>query len=450
MTDLCSVDPAFPSADRPIVMTPAGEIRWSTLIAAAHALRARLPPGPAAVNLCERRENFLIGLLALLIGRRICVLPPSRAPAAVAEVLAMHQGGFCLDDALVETGYIESASAHGGGVELDLERALLIAFTSGSTGKPTANPKTWASFTASARLNAAALHEALAANGEAGMPWILATVPSQHMYGVETTVLLPLLAGMGIHSANPLYPADIDEALRQLPAPRILVTTPAHLRPLLQSGVQLPRLAAIVCATAPLTAETALSAEKRFGTRVVEMFGATETCVIASRRTTIESSWLLYRGVDVAPRSHGTLVGAPWLPGSVLLQDIFDLRSAERFDVVGRHSDMVKIAGKRASLAALTRHLVSIPGVIDAVMLQPDPVEDGKEPRLGALVVADGLTVEEILKALAELVDPVFLPRPLALVDRLPRNEVGKLPRDRLLDALGRSGGSSRERSTQP
>jgi acyl-coenzyme A synthetase/AMP-(fatty) acid ligase len=35
-------------------------------------------------------------------------------------------------------------------------------------------------------------------------------------------------------------------------------------------------------------------------------------------------------------------------------------------------------------------------------------------------------------------VDPVFLPRPLVLLRRLPRNEVGKLPREALLAALQR------------
>jgi len=32
----------------------------------------------------------------------------------------------------------------------------------------------------------------------------------------------------------------------------------------------------------------------------------------------------------------------------------------------------------------------------------------------------------------------VFLPRPLVFVSKLPRNEVGKLPRDKLLAALRR------------
>ena len=57
---------------------------------------------------------------------------------------------------------------------------------------------------------------------------------------------------------------------------------------------------------------------------------------------------------------------------------------------------------------------------------------------LAALAVAEGLTEAAILGALAPLMDPVFLPRPLLLVERLPRNEVGKLPREQLLAAMRR------------
>jgi acyl-coenzyme A synthetase/AMP-(fatty) acid ligase len=58
--------------------------------------------------------------------------------------------------------------------------------------------------------------------------------------------------------------------------------------------------------------------------------------------------------------------------------------------------------------------------------------------RLAALAVADGLTEAAILAELAPLMDPVFVPRPLVLVERLPRNEVGKLPREQLLAAIHR------------
>ena len=49
--------------------------------------------------------------------------------------------------------------------------------------------------------------------------------------------------------------------------------------------------------------------------------------------------------------------------------------------------------------------------------------------------VAPGRTPEGVLAALRERVDPVFLPRRVVLVERLPRDELGKLPR-RALAAL--------------
>jgi acyl-coenzyme A synthetase/AMP-(fatty) acid ligase len=47
-------------------------------------------------------------------------------------------------------------------------------------------------------------------------------------------------------------------------------------------------------------------------------------------------------------------------------------------------------------------------------------------------VVAPGKSRDALLAALRERIDAAFLPRPLVLVDRLPRNSLGKLPRDEL------------------
>jgi acyl-coenzyme A synthetase/AMP-(fatty) acid ligase len=438
MIDLPVERPGTRPVDRPVVILRGGEIRWAELSAAAHTLAGSLPSGPAAVNLCERRENFVVSLLALLIREQTCLLPPSRAPAVVSEVLAAHPGAYSLDDAFVAANRTQPLLAAGAAIELPVGRVVLVGYTSGSTGRPTANPKTWGSLLASARLNSAALRATLSARGETGMPWILATVPSQHMYGIETTVLLPILGGMGIHAAHPLYPADIASALRELPGPRVLVTTPVHLRALLHSGVELPPLGAIVSATAPLAPEVARSAEERYGTTVLEFFGSTETCVIATRRTAHDPAWQPYAGVELVPEAEGTEVSAPWLPEPVVLQDVLELRGDGTFVVVGRNADMVEVAGKRASLADLTRRLMSVPGVTDAVVFQLEDDRPGDVRRLAALAVAEGLTEAAIIGALGPLMDPVFLPRPLLLVERLPRNEVGKLPREQLLAAIRR------------
>ena len=301
-----------------------------------------------------------------------------------------------------------------------------------------ANPKTWGSFVASTRLNSERLREALGDANKDVAPWIVATVPPQHMYGMELSVLMPLLGGAGIHGAHPLYPADVAAALEDLPAPRVLVTTPVHLRAVLESGIELPALGAVVCATAPLAQDAAKAVEQRFHTTVLEFFGSTESCVIASRRTAVEAAWRPYPGVTLHPHAHGTTVGAPWFPEDILLQDVLELRDDGGFIVRGRNADMVEVAGKRASLADLTRRLLSVPGVSDAVVFQPDARAGGQVQRLAALAVADGLTEAQVRAGLKGEMDPVFLPRPLVLVSRLPRNEVGKLPRDKLIAALKR------------
>jgi acyl-coenzyme A synthetase/AMP-(fatty) acid ligase len=76
--------------------------------------------------------------------------------------------------------------------------------------------------------------------------------------------------------------------------------------------------------------------------------------------------------------------------------------------------------------------------VKEAAVFQPEPDAVGKIRRVAALVVAPTLTSREVLDQLAGGVDSAFLPRPLLIVDSLPRNELGKLPRENLLKALRR------------
>ena len=270
----------------------------------------------------------------------------------------------------------------------------------------------------------------------ATIPAIVATVPPQHMYGMELSILLPLIGGMAVHAGRPLFPADIAQALGELPAPRVLVSTPLHLRTLVESAQPFPPTALIISATAPLDRQLAAAVEARLGGQLLELFGSTETCVFASRRTATGDVWRTYEGVELLPCADGTLVTAPWFVEPVLLQDLVELRGDGQFIVRGRSSDMIEVAGKRASLAALTQRLLAVEGVRDAVLFQPQPDSVATIRRLAALVVAPGCTARQIRERLAAGVDAAFLPRPLRIVDSLPRNELGKLPREQLLAML--------------
>lgn len=387
------------------------------------------------INLCDDRYRFLVAYAAALSVGHTVLLPSSRAEQVVADVETANAGSYRIDDAAIDAA-LEQTSTAAINTRIAADMTAMVGYTSGSTGQPKRFPKLWRTVQGSNERNAASIRAGIADKNAA--VWLLATVPPQHMYGMEMSVLLPLIGDMAVHAGRPLFPADIAAALAELPRPRVLVSTPVHLRAIVASEQEFPQVDVIVSATAPLDQPLAAAVTAKLGGEMVEMFGSTETCVFASRLTAREDQWQLYEGVRLEPRSEGTLVHAPWFVEPVLLQDVVELLPGQRFVVRGRSSDMIEVAGKRASLSDITRRLLAIEGVREAAVFQPEPDAVGAIRRVAALVVAPNLTSREVLDQLAAGVDSAFLPRPLLIVDQLPRNEVGKLPRENLLRALRR------------
>jgi len=430
-------------AQAPLIWHPGARVTAGEFLGQVLAVAEALPAQAYLVNLCEQRANFLVAWCAAAVRGQTNLLPASRAPQVIADAQASHGASHVVDDALVQrvlAGHPGSAGATSL-PQIAADHVVQIAFTSGSTGTPTGHAKRWGSLHVNTRFNAERIRECLGPAQAAAQPAILATVPPQHMYGTETSVLLPLLARMAVHSGRPLFPSDVAVALAGLPQPRILVTTPVHLRTLLASGMEFPALAAVLSATAPMDAALAQRVGAGLKAPLLEMFGSTETCVIATRLTARESGWRLYPGVSLEPATDHTWVRAAWFDQPTRLQDVVEVSPEGRMLLRGRNVDMIEIAGKRASLSDLTRRLLEIPGVQDAVVFQPVDTEAlaqgvARVQRVAAAVVAPALSAREILAALAQSVDPAFLPRPLLLLAQLPRNELGKTARAQLLQLL--------------
>lgn len=422
---------------RPVLYRDGQPLPAGRFLAQARALAERLPPAPYLINLCEDRGHFLAAFCAALLGGRTTLLPPARAGRVVAEIAAGWAPAIVVDDELVA-----AACAHAGTASEDpaclpgipVDREVAIGFTSGSTGRPRPNPKTWGAFAGTTRRNDDLLRTMGAPDGPRFT--LLATVPSQHMYGMETCVLLPVLGELAIAVERPLFPQDLAQALDRLPGARLLVTTPVHLRALVAAGIAYPPVAALVSATAPLDPALARRAEQVFAAPLVEVFGSTETCVIGHRRPTVDPLWQPYPGLRLQPCDEGTRVEADWLPAPVLLQDHLRFAGDGRFEVVGRCQDMVEIAGKRASLGDITCRLLAIPGVEDAAVFQSPQADAAGVHRIEAVVVAPALGDAELLAELRASLDPAFLPRRLHRLARLPRNDTGKLCREALLAGL--------------
>ena len=461
--------PLFAPSDpaRPIAFRNGAPVLLAEFQQHATAIAVGLPRAGFMINLCDDRYRFLAAYAAAASVGHTVLLPSSRAEQIVAEVEAAYPGAYRFDDAMVDAALSVATpdsrfptpertgprlrEDHDGvssgpspesrvpSPDIPADHTVMIGFTSGSTGAPKQFPKPWGGVHASTVRNMHAIRGALGPDAPATL-WVLATVPPQHMYGMELSVLLPLIGGVAVHSARPLFPADVVRALEELPGARVLVSTPVHLRAIVESPQTAPHVDLIISATAPLDQPLAAAVERKLGGRLLEMFGSTETCVFASRRTALEQSWRMYAGVSITPQADGALVLAPGFAAPVLLQDFVELQDHDRFVVRGRNSDMIEVAGKRASLSDLTRRLLAVEGVRDAVVFQPEAAASGAIRRVAALVVAPGLKPADILERLAPSVDAAFMPRPLVIVDALPRNEVGKLPREQLLEALRRRG----------
>ena len=307
------------------------------------------------------------------------------------------------------------------------DQVAVIAFTSGSTGRPRPNPKTFGSLVEIAKKTGAWF-------GLKGLDTmgVVATVPPQHMYGLETSIMLSVQHGWALYAGRPFFPEDICSALGLWSGQRVLVTTPFHLRACVEECTLMPPLQLILSATAPLPRSLAKRAEEMFRTRVMEVYGFAEAGTIAVRCTVEEETWHVLDGLILHKGREGHIIRAPYLHETVSLPDIISLKNPFEFLLHGRCAEFINIAGHRVALGDLNHKLSEIDGVQDGVVFMPDEVE-GKITRPVAFVVAPGKTEQEILLAFRTKVDPIFLPRPLYLVDSLPRNETGKLPRESLL-----------------
>ena len=405
-------------------------------------LASVLGPGGHVLNACADRYRFAVGLAASLLTGKVSLLPSTRTPEVVRQLHRFAPDAFCLTDESdcdVELPLIRfpensppastrrtATAARVPSIEADRRAAWV--FTSGSTGDPVPHEKTFGSLIACVRVEATRL----------GLPEdppraIVATVPPQHMYGLESSVLLPLATAHALCAERPFYPADVCATLAAVPAPRVLITTPLHLRALMASGLELPATELIVSATAPLATQLAAEVERRCATRLLEIYGTTETGSIAARQTTAGSAWRLWPGVTFETRGGETWAQGGHIAQPTPLLDVLEPTGPDTFLLHGRIAELVNIAGKRSSLSYLNHQLSSIPGVIDAAFFHADsPDAEAIVSRVGACVVAPGLDAAMITAELRRRIDPVFLPRPLLLVPSLPRTSTGKLPQEAL------------------
>lgn len=389
---------------------------WSDV----HTLADALPDRPYVFNLCENRYLFCISLLAAAARRQICLLPQSSQKAVIQDLSHTYAGAYVASDLAVDNeleclNITASPQFTPASIpNFDWERTALIAFTSGSTGQPQPCAHNLKTFAISAKQALSALQ--LTNNRRV----MISTTSPQHMYGLETSVCWPLFSALILYDGRPFFPEAIRQAIATAPWPVQLATTPTHLRALLKAGGDWPNLAGILSATDHLPAALAQESRAILGQSPLEIYGSTETLSFAQRNPITQNAWTPYSGSRVFLAENGSArLTSLHLPSEISLHDVIQLTSDGGFEILGRHQDMLKIGGKRLSLAELDRRLRAIEGVTDGFCFL-------QQERISAVVVST-LDRQAIRQGLKTYVDDVFLPRKIHYVPQIPRNPSGKL-----------------------
>jgi acyl-coenzyme A synthetase/AMP-(fatty) acid ligase len=314
----------------------------------------------------------------------------------------------------------------------------LLKLTSGSTGRPQALAFTAEQLladgrqvTATMRIRPVDLNYAL--------------IPFGHSYGLGNLVI-PLLAhGVPLVCGTAPLPHVIaaDFARWQ---PTVLPGVPALWRVLAASDLRLPGLRLAISAGSPLPPDVAHEFAARFGQRLHNFYGSSETggitydatgaatlrggagralqgvklAALKENRLEVRSPAVLTQG---NPRRHGRL-------GAWLMPDRATLSPRGELTLLGRCDHIVKIAGRRVSLAEVTARLRLLPGVNEAWA----GVSAGPAPVLVA-VVGSTRNATELRAALFPHTAAWKIPKRLVSVLVLPVTARGKLD-TRALQAL--------------
>ncbi|MBL4648012.1 MAG: AMP-binding protein [Gammaproteobacteria bacterium] len=437
MSDILPITPHF--TDTTIVAYSHNKaINYQQFLSDVASLRQQLPSQRYMINLCHDHYHFMVSFTAALLCQQTTILPSNQKTFTLQQLQQGYSDCYCMvdsdfdDDSLTIYRYATSIqqTLHPSlPLTIANDTVAAILFTSGSTGKPQAHTKTWQQLMIGVQATTQALK----------LPkhcTIVATIPAQHMFGFEHSICLPMQNGYAIAASPPFFPQDIANTVKNIASPKVLLTTPLHIKACLEADVNLSEVDLIISATSPLTTQLAQQAERRWQTCLVEIYGSTETGAMAMRHTAQENIWQTHENITIVQQQNNFYAINKHVPPAILLHDQLQLSDEQHFLLLGRDEDLINIAGKRASLTDLTLKLTRIAGIEDAILFMPK-TSQAYTPRLTALVVSPTLSSQQIKQQLATMIDDAFLPRPIIKLSHLPRNTLGKIPYQTLLHLAG-------------
>ncbi|RLA06589.1 MAG: hypothetical protein DRQ51_08950 [Gammaproteobacteria bacterium] len=373
------------------------------------------------INLCQDRYLFAVLFFASTLKKNINLLPAFKKKKFLNQVIKQYKNSIIFyDDDIVNLLNQKSKNTENNlNWVIKGKQNIVILFTSGTTGKPKPICHNLSFMMSRAYLAT----QSLKIHNKKYL--ILSTVVPQHMYGLETCIFWPLISEFICHSHRFIYMADIQKICEESKLSIILISTPFNLKTYLKNSFLPKNIIEVISATDKLELSLSCEIEKKFNTRVSEIYGSTETASVAYRYPTKDEIYQCYPGLQIKKHEDSSFILLDEYNNiTIAMGDNLQLKNNTNFKIISRIDDLLKVAGNRISASFLQTKLLKISYVDDGVFFQ-------NSTNHLDLMVASTLSSTTIKQKLTTELDPIFLPKKIYFVEKIPRNENGKLDRDK-------------------
>ncbi|MDP1785269.1 MAG: AMP-binding protein [Sulfuricurvum sp.] len=319
----------------------------------------------------------------------------------------------------------------------ELEDAAALFFTSGTSGNSIGVVKT---------------HRELVSETQSHLRWMknerfeqcLVTVPFFHIYGFLFGLSLPTALNLPIVTKEHFLPNEILDLCAQKPT--LCITNPVFIRAMLRLNeeITLPDTL-FISSSGPLEPHEAQRFEAKYSTRLVQLFGSTETGGIAIRHGG-NSVWKPLFDVEISSDEGILAVTSPFVSRSIFdkefgllpplfrTTDIIEM-TPDGFKIIGRAAELVKIGGKRLSIVELERFIETMEGIDEALGTVEYHPNTLRGEVLTLCLVGDGDKINKTIlkKALHDRFGGIHIESKIVMVESIAKTAMGKKIRTQLI-----------------
>ncbi len=264
---------------------------------------------------------------------------------------------------------------------------------------------------------------------------VVVTVPFVHFYGSLLGAFYALEGDIDIVIKEHFLPNDL---LAMCNSGVMVITTPLYIKSLNRLGTEKNLEETLfISSTAPLFTETIREFQANFHADIMQIFGSTESGGIAYKLNDQEL-WTPIEGVEVLQKENGGLkVASPFI-SKLLLEKSFKKTDGvlETFDfiemyesgfkLVGRSSQIIKIAGKRYSTVEIEALLEKDSRITNALVYVSTNKDALRGEELDITLESKNISKKDIKELLKREFNNIRFTINLRLVDEIKTTSIGK------------------------